>query len=152
MGKKHRRFVQRRIMEHRVVNAVGVCFYASQTSRYLFLLRNDDRHPGSWGLPGGKIDPGENLLECLLRECEEELGSMPDYNRLVPLEKFTSTDKSFVYHTFWCSVDQEFVPVLNQEHLGYAWISSGSWPRPMHPGLWNTLSLDTVQDKLRVIE
>ena len=139
-------------MEHRVVNAVGVCFYASTTGRYLFLLRNDDRYPGSWGLPGGKVDPGENLLECLLRECEEELGSMPDYDRLVPLEKFTSNDKSFVYNTFWCSVSKEFVPVLNQEHLGYAWMTSGSWPKPMHPGLWSTLNLDTVQNKLRVIE
>ena len=139
-------------MEHRVVNAVGVCFYALTTGRYLFLLRNDDRYPNSWGLPGGKVDPGENLLECLLRECTEELGSMPDYNRLVPLEKFTSSDKSFVYHTFWCSVAEEFVPVLNQEHLGYAWMTSGSWPKPMHPGLWSTLNLDTVQNKLRVIE
>jgi 8-oxo-dGTP pyrophosphatase MutT (NUDIX family) len=116
------------------------------------LLRNDDRHPDSWGLPGGKVDPGENLLECLLRECEEELGSMPEYDKLVPLEKFTSSDKSFVYHTFWCSVTQEFVPILNQEHSGYAWMTSGSWPKPMHPGLWNTLNLDAVQHKLRVIE
>lgn len=139
-------------MEHRIVKAVGVCFYANATGRYLFLLRNDERYPGSWGLPGGKLDPGENLLECLLRECEEELGSVPAYNRLVPLEKFTSQDQSFVYHTFWCDVDQEFVPVLNQEHTGYAWIASGSWPRPMHPGLWNTLNLETVQDKLRIIE
>lgn len=139
-------------MEHRVVNAVGVCFYASATGRYLFLLRNDDRYPGSWGLPGGKVDPGENLLECLLRECMEELGSMPDYDRLIPLEKFTSNDKSFVYHTFWCSVTKEFIPVLNQEHSGYAWMTSGSWPKPMHPGLWSTLNLDSVQHKLSVIE
>ncbi len=152
MDQKYRRPVQWRRMEHRVVNAVGVCFYSANTSRYLFLLRNDDKHPGSWGLPGGKVDPGENLLETLVRECEEELGSMPEYNKLVPLEKFTSSDNSFVYHTFWCSVDSEFIPVLNQEHNGYAWLSSGSWPRPMHPGLWNTLNLDAVQDKLRVIE
>ena len=152
MDQKHRWTVQWRLMEHRVVNAVGVCFYAYTTSRDLFLLRNDDRHPDSWGLPGGKVDPGENLLECLLRECEEELGSMPEYDKLVPLEKFTSSDKSFVYHTFWCSVTQEFVPILNQEHSGYAWMTSGSWPKPMHPGLWNTLNLDAVQHKLRVIE
>jgi 8-oxo-dGTP pyrophosphatase MutT (NUDIX family) len=139
-------------MEHRIVNAVGVCFYSENTGRYLFLLRNDPKHPGSWGLPGGKVDPGENLLETLVRECQEELGSMPAYHKLVPLEKFTSSDHSFVYHTFWCSVEQEFIPVLNQEHNGYAWLNSGSWPRPMHPGLWNTLSLDAVQDKLRVIE
>lgn len=29
---------------------------------------------GGWELPGGKVDPGENDLDALVRECEEELG------------------------------------------------------------------------------
>jgi len=139
-------------MEHRVLNAVGICFYAIETNRYLFLLRNDPKHPGSWGLPGGKVDRGESLLRALVRECVEELGFMPDYQRLIPLEKFTSYDRNFAYHTFWCSVQQEFIPVLNSEHNGYAWLNSGSWPRPMHPGLWSTLNLDSVQNKLKLVE
>jgi len=28
----------------------------------------------SWELPGGALDPGETLQECVERECEEELG------------------------------------------------------------------------------
>jgi len=28
----------------------------------------------AWGLPGGALDPGETIHECLLRECVEELG------------------------------------------------------------------------------
>ncbi|AOV17746.1 NUDIX hydrolase [Acidihalobacter aeolianus] len=27
-----------------------------------------------WGLPGGAVDPGETLLETVVRECREELG------------------------------------------------------------------------------
>jgi hypothetical protein len=88
----------------------------------------------------------------MTRECTEELGSMPEYLRLVPIEKFTSADGGFTYHTFFCSVAQEFVPVLNDEHIGWAWIASGTWPRPMHPGLWNTVNLDTVQQKIQLIE
>jgi len=49
-------------------------------------------------------------------------------------------------------VDQEFVPVLNDEHLGYAWIDQGTWPRPMHPGLWSTVNLESIQTKLASIE
>jgi hypothetical protein len=45
-------------------------------------------------------------------------------------------------------VAEEFQPRLNSEHLGYAWIDSGSWPRPMHPGLWNTVNFDVVQVKI----
>ena len=77
---------------------------------------------------------------------------MPDYLRLVPLEKFTTADLGFSYHTFFCSVAEEFVPKLNSEHLGYAWIASGTWPKPMHPGLWSTVNFDAVRDKITTIE
>lgn len=115
-------------------------------------MRSDAKHPGAWGLPGGKVETGETLLGGMERECVEELGSMPDYLRLIPLEKFTSTDNAFEYHTWVCIVDREFVPVLNHEHLGYAWLDSGHWPKPMHPGLWSTVNLEAVQQKIEAVE
>ena len=141
-----------RSMESGTLKAVGVWFLARDTGRYLYLLRNDPKHPGTWGLPGGKIESGETLLGGMERECQEELGSFPDYRRLMPLEKFTSGDNVFEYHTWVCVLDHEFHPVLNHEHLGYAWIASGTWPRPMHPGLWSTLNIDAVQQKLATVE
>ena len=139
-------------MEPDIVKAVGVWFYCARTQRYLYLLRNDARYPDTWGLAGGKVEPGENLLAAVERECSEELGRVPDYERLIPIEKFTSPDGVFEYHTFWCRVESEFVPVLNHEHTGYAWIESGRWPRPLHPGLWNTVNLDAVQQKIQQVE
>lgn len=139
-------------MESRVVKAVGVWFRSINTGRYLYLMRNDSKHPGTWGLPGGKVESGETLLGAMERECIEELGSMPSYQRLIPIEKFTSADGHFEYHTWICIVDTEFVPVLNDEHHGYAWIDSGHWPKPMHPGLWSTVNFDAVQDKIDVLE
>ena len=139
-------------MENSTVTAVGVWFYSVSTQRYLYLLRNDSRHPDSWGLPGGKIDSGETLIEAMTRECTEELGSMPEYLRLVPIEKFTSADAQFEYNTWVCVVADEVVPVLNHEHLGYAWIDAGQWPRPMHPGLWSTMNIEAVQDKIALLE
>jgi 8-oxo-dGTP pyrophosphatase MutT (NUDIX family) len=118
----------------------------------LYLLRNDSKHPGAWGLPGGKVESGETLLGGMERECIEELGNFPTYQKLIPIEKFTSADGDFVYHTFVCVVESEFVPVLNDEHLGYAWIDSGTWPRPMHPGLWSTVNMEAVQDKILRVE
>ena len=141
-----------RLMESGIVAAVGVWFYSIDTQRYLYLVRNDPKHPNCWGLPGGKIESGETLITGIRRECTEELGSMPDYLKLVPLEKFTTADLGFEYHTFFCSVATEFVPSLNNEHLGWAWINSGVWPRPMHPGLWSTVNFDAVRDKIQTME
>ena len=139
-------------MENSSINAVGVWFYSTSTQRYLYLLRNDPRHPNTWGLPGGKIESGETLIEAMNRECTEELGFVPAYVKLVPLEKFTSADQGFCYHTFFCTVDSEFAPVLNDEHIGWAWITSGTWPKPMHPGLWSTINFDAVREKIESIE
>jgi 8-oxo-dGTP pyrophosphatase MutT (NUDIX family) len=139
-------------METGTLKAVGVWFRSRDTGRYLYLLRNDVKHPSTWALPGGKLEPGETLLGGMERECIEELGSFPTYKRLIPLEKFTSSDGGFEYHTWVCVVDTEFVPRLNHEHLGHAWIDAGTWPRPMHPGLWNTINLQAVQDKILLVE
>jgi ADP-ribose pyrophosphatase YjhB (NUDIX family) len=139
-------------MESSAVNAVGVWFYAINTGRYLYLMRDDPKHPDTWGLPGGRIESGETLIDAIKRECKEELGGMPEYIKLVPLEKFTTADQHFAYHTFFCTVTHEFVPELNHEHTGWAWLTSGVWPRPMHPGLWSTVNFDAVRDKITTME
>jgi ADP-ribose pyrophosphatase YjhB (NUDIX family) len=72
-------------MDLGIVEAVGIWFYSVATNSYLYLMRNDAKHPDTWGLPGGRVETGETLMQAISRECEEELGSMPEYLKLVPL-------------------------------------------------------------------
>ena len=139
-------------MESSPLNAVGVWLYSQATNRYLYLLRNDPKHPGSWGLPGGKVEQDESLLDAIQRECAEELGKYPDVVRLVPIEHFTSADNKFVYHTFFGVLAEPSVPTLNYEHLGYAWVNSGVIPKPLHPGLFSTINVDEIKEKIKTIE
>ena len=139
-------------METSSINAVGIWFYSLDTQRYLYLMRNDPRHPNAWGLPGGKIESNETLIEAMNRECVEELGFWPHEIKLIPIEKFTSDTGNFEYHTYVITVDEEFVPELNGEHRGYCWVPLDDYPKPLHPGVWRTFKFSSVIDKLKTVE
>lgn len=126
--------------------SAGVFFYSKLTRRFLYLLRKDNKNPGYWGIPGGKIEVDESLLEGLERECQEELSYWPINPKLVPIQKFVNNN--FVYHTFFCAIDYEFIPILNDEHCGYAWVGDNQYPKPLHPGVFNMINFDLVQQKL----
>ena len=123
--------------------AAGIFFYSYNTERYLYLLRTDTK---SWSIPGGTIEKNETLLAGLKRECKEELDLDITNFKLVPIQKFVNN--TFVYHTFFCALDNEFIPNLNHEHMGFAWVVDDYYPKPLHPGLFSTVNLELVQEKL----
>lgn len=131
-------------------NGVGVIFYSRSTNRHLFLLRAS-KSPGEWGLPGGKTERGETLKDALRRECLEEINFWPEDIKLFPIEQFTSSDGNFVYHTFYSMIESEFIPRLNHEHTGYAWVDRQTYPKPLHRGLFNTLNYKIIQEKINLI-
>jgi len=127
--------------------SAGIFFYCKITQRYLYLLRSD-KNP-SWSIPGGKIEKNESLLEGLERECLEEIAFWDKEWKLIPIQKFVNN--SFTYHTFFCEISEEFKPLLNDEHSGYAWVAGEFYPKPLHPGLFSTVNIDLVQEKLKVL-
>lgn len=129
----------------------GALVYSIKTKRYLFLLRNQKRHAGSWGLVGGGVEVGESPSTALHREIQEEI-KLESYTQLIPLEKFTSDAGTFEYHTYLVTVEDEFVPRLNDEHRGYAWTSIQDHPKPLHPGVWRTFNFQVVLDKIKTYE
>jgi hypothetical protein len=132
--------------------ACGALIYAKNTGRYLFVLRDGSKYAGSWGLVGGKLESGELITEALYREIREEIGIDLSTVKTIPIETFTSDNNGFVYYTYVISVDNEFIPILNKEHTGYAWTSLKDHPKPLHPGLWRSFNFKVIQEKIKVLE
>ncbi len=152
MGKKLGRRVQKRPVDSRTIEGVGTFIYCTSTKRYLFLLRNSSKYSGSWGVPGGKVEINENILGSLLREIQEELGGTIEDAKIIPIEKFTSDNGNFTYHTFIAPVEDEFTPILNEEHRGYCWVALEDHPKPLHPGVWRTINFESVVSKIKTLE
>lgn len=130
----------------------GVLFISKDTKRMCLSLRSPYKtHGMHWSLWGGMIEENETPKECLLREFKEEIGFVPDINRLYPFDIYISKDRSFKYYTFICVVEKEFIPLLNRENCGYCWIDYGCWPRPMHRGAYKSLCTNRAQEKLNLI-
>lgn len=134
------------------MTAAGVLFYSLKTKRFLFLLRNNTRTKNTWGLPGGKINNDENVMSGLQRELREELGSYPSIIKQIPLETFTSMDDEFKYHSFIFIVENEFLPNLNSEHSGYAWAELEKYPRPLHPGVFQSFNTEIISEKIKMVQ
>jgi len=135
----------------------GALFYALSSNRFLFLHRARSKHSDTWGLVGGVNEDEETPWTALEREHIEEIYPT-NIKKTIPLETYVSNDNFFTFHTYLCLVEKEFIPELNEEHDGYAWVSYKKWPRPLHQGLKNTLNnrinqvkLDTVMNLINLI-
>jgi ADP-ribose pyrophosphatase YjhB (NUDIX family) len=129
----------------------GALFYTLDTNRFLLLHRTQSKQNNVWGLVGGTNEEKETPWEGLRREIQEEIGTIPEIKKTIPLETFVSNDDHFSFHTYLCVIENEFIPVLNYEHDGYCWTSFKKWPKPLHQGLLNTLRSKTNQEKLKSV-
>jgi 8-oxo-dGTP pyrophosphatase MutT (NUDIX family) len=129
----------------------GALFYAKSTRRFLLLQKAHGKHTGTWGLVGGTNLTGENPWQGLQREVVEEIGQFPEVIKTIPLETFVSNDQVFNFHTYLCVIDREFIPVLSEEHSGWAWAVIDSAPKPLHQGLRNSFTNKIIRTKLQTV-
>jgi 8-oxo-dGTP pyrophosphatase MutT (NUDIX family) len=84
--------------ENKMIIQAGGGLVENEKGEVLFMFRK-----GKWDLPKGKLDPGETLEACALREVEEETG----VGRL-ELKKFLLITE----HTY----EERGIPILKKTH------------------------------------
>ena len=78
----------------------------------------------------------------------EEMGFLPNIIKTYPLHTMVTNDNSFEYYTYLSTVKEEFIPKLNNESIGYSWISFEYPPEPLHSGskiLYNPKILSKIK-------
>jgi 8-oxo-dGTP pyrophosphatase MutT (NUDIX family) len=142
--------------------AAGIMFITT-AGEVLYLKRGQGGdYPGFWCFPGGTTEPGETAEETATRETVEELGFLPDGERIAWTRRIAARDahvyieeglppqvhsqdgpslpgepgpnEDVDFTTFLQRVPEQFEPVLNGEHTGYAWAPATEPPEPLHPG------------------
>jgi 8-oxo-dGTP diphosphatase len=75
-------WLRQRIGHQKALIVYGSVILLDERRRVLLQRRTDN---GLWGLPGGILEPGENIIECTRRELDEETGLQAGELRLTGL-------------------------------------------------------------------
>lgn len=81
------------------IRAAGVVLLRDTDAGQEFALVH---RPGrqDWSLPKGKLDAGEHVLACAVRECDEETGYWPLLQAPLPLQSYSVSGRPKVVH-YW---------------------------------------------------
>ena len=106
-----------------LIQAAGVLVYNSK-NQLLMIFRN-----GKWDLPKGKLEVGENIQECAIREVEEECGvnnlqivSQPQ----ITYHTYEINGKAILKRTYWFKMNTNYtdklVPQIKEGITKVEWV------------------------------
>ena len=112
---------------------------------------------GKWDLPKGKLEKGEDIPECALREVEEEcgivgheiVGQLPDTNHTYFIK-----GKPILKRTYWFKMKiegkPELTPQVEEDITETVWFDESKWnevEQNTYPSISYLLQLHRVGDK-----
>jgi 8-oxo-dGTP diphosphatase len=116
----------------------GVAVLAHRDGRFLLGVRKGAHGAGDWGPPGGKPEPGEDLIAGGLRELYEETGLEGLHPRLVA-ETRDDFPEGVVFDTHYLLVEVAGEPEAREPEKcdAWEWFSWTGFPEPLFLPLRN---------------
>ncbi|MGD9108720.1 MAG: nucleoside triphosphatase NudI [Gammaproteobacteria bacterium] len=116
------------------IRNIVVPIIQNQNEEYLIckMPKNRGVFPGQWGLPGGGMEPGEQIYDALRREIREELGITVDnitpwtFRDDLKIKTYSNDKKEEVYmiYLIFDCLTKNTALTLNDEFDEYAWVKA----------------------------
>lgn len=104
-----------------------VSCYLENKGEILLLHRLESKSaPNTWGVPAGKVNPGEKPNQAIVREIFEETSFEIEPKNLNFFQKIyvNHDDNDFVYHMFHTHLENRTEVKINpDEHKDFIWVS-----------------------------
>jgi 8-oxo-dGTP diphosphatase len=117
------------------VRAAGACLWRPTASGELEVLLVHRPRYDDWSLPKGKVDSGEHILTCAVREVEEETGHRVSLGRPLPVQRYVAAGRPKVVQ-YWAARADDTAPdwAGTAEIDRVAWVATWQAPAALtHP-------------------
>lgn len=106
-------------------HSVVTCFLQTE-NKFLVLQRaREDVQYGLWGIPGGKLQDGEEPYIGMARELYEETGLCLSTNKLTLMDiaiSHTDCDGEYGLYLFYATTESQAIQLSSSEHLAFKWV------------------------------
>ena len=129
----------RQYIGHRPIFLVGATVLIFDSTGKLLMLQRSDNH--CWGLPGGSLEPGEELENTAIRETREETGL--EISDLCLWDVFSGPQLFYEYPNqdqvhnvsiVYKAIRIKGEPKINlKEHIDFGYFPLGKLPEPLSP-------------------
>ena len=104
-------------------------------NKFLILKRSPTMkiHPNLWSFPGGKLEPGEDIFECLKREIKEEtnLEVKPEF-RYISNYTYQRKDKTWTLGLCFLTESKSDKVQISTEFTDFKWITKEEFNKYEH--------------------
>lgn len=124
---------------------VGVAIVVAQNGKILIGKRKGAHGTGDWATPGGHLEFGETIEQCVERELREETGLIPLSQKRVTWTNDIMGDKHYI--TLWVFVQEfEGTPQLLEPHKceGWEWFDWNDLPQPLFIPVQNLINQEGI--------